>query len=180
MNLHEVLEGIDRREMIPAIMREHRCFDFVVEVGVCDGKQFRYFNSFKPYLLVGVDLWEGKYAGHRLGDEVMDRIRIDCPGCVLEKGISWEVADDFPDWMFDLVYIDAAHDYESVKKDIEAWWPKVGPGRVLAGHDYAVCEKNNFGVIEAVDEFVHRERLKLIVTKKGTRRKYKSWIVVKP
>lgn len=37
---------------------------------------------------------------------------------------------------FDLVFIDALHDYPSVRADIEAWWPLVRSGGVLAGHDY--------------------------------------------
>ena len=36
----------------------------------------------------------------------------------------------------DLVYVDARHDYCGVAEDIAAWWPKLRPGGVLAGHDY--------------------------------------------
>ena len=54
-------------------------------------------------------------------------------------------------WPFpvDLVYLDAGHDYESIREDIRAWWPHVAPGGVLAGHDY-----DSFwpGVIRAVEE----------------------------
>lgn len=54
--------------------------------------------------------------------------------------------------LFDLspeyVFLDAAHDYESVKADIAAWWPLVTKGGWLAGHDYT----NSDGVRRAVDE----------------------------
>ncbi len=36
---------------------------------------------------------------------------------------------------FDIVFIDALHDYESVKQDIGLWWPKVRVGGILSGHD---------------------------------------------
>lgn len=40
------------------------------------------------------------------------------------------------DGTFDLVFIDALHDYEHVMQDISLWWPKVRSGGVLAGHDF--------------------------------------------
>lgn len=49
---------------------------------------------------------------------------------------SVEAAKNFPDGYFHFVYLDAEHDYSSVKKDIEAWWPKVKEGWILGGHDY--------------------------------------------
>ena len=50
----------------------------------------------------------------------------------------------------DLVYIDANHEYEEVKKDMEAWYPKVRKGGILSGDDYHYY----VGVVQAVDEFV--------------------------
>ena len=52
------------------------------------------------------------------------------------KGDSAESASLFPDNHFNMVFIDADHSYESVQKDIEAWWPKVKPGGILCGHDW--------------------------------------------
>lgn len=40
------------------------------------------------------------------------------------------------DGALDLVFIDADHSYEGVKRDIAAWLPKVRPGGWLGGHDY--------------------------------------------
>ena len=66
------------------------------------------------------------------------------------KMISWEAADLYKDESLDFVFIDAAHDYESVKKDINAWYPKIKKGGVIAGHDYFTSPSN---VKRAVDEF---------------------------
>ena len=37
---------------------------------------------------------------------------------------------------WDIVFIDALHDYASVVEDIKTWWPLVRVGGVLAGHDF--------------------------------------------
>jgi len=37
----------------------------------------------------------------------------------------------YPDDYFDIVYVDAAHEHESVKADIAAWLPKVKTGGVI-------------------------------------------------
>ena len=62
--------------------------------------------------------------------------------------LSWEVAYLFDDGEVDFVWVDADHSYESVKKDLAAWCPKVKSPTCLAGHDYSEA-----GVKQAVDEF---------------------------
>jgi hypothetical protein len=61
----------------------------------------------------------------------------------------------FQDKSLDFVYIDAAHDYENVKKDILAWLPKVKNGGYIAGHDYRYDP--NIGVYEAVNDIFVEE-----------------------
>lgn len=43
---------------------------------------------------------------------------------------------DHPAWNADVVFIDALHDYDSVKQDISLWWPLVREGGYLVLHDF--------------------------------------------
>lgn len=45
-------------------------------------------------------------------------------------------ASTVADGELDFVYLDARHDFAGVVADIRAWWPKVKPYGVFAGHDY--------------------------------------------
>jgi predicted O-methyltransferase YrrM len=72
--------------------------------------------------------------------EVFDMIRV-------TEGDSAESAERFADASIDFIFIDAAHDYDSVVKDMAAWWPKLKPDGIFAGHDYPWHE-----VKKAVDE----------------------------
>lgn len=57
----------------------------------------------------------------------------------------------FKDESIDFIYIDAAHEYDDVKADIELWLPKVKKGGIFAGDDYGI--PNHPDVKKAVDEF---------------------------
>lgn len=61
----------------------------------------------------------------------------------------------------DFVYIDGAHDYENVKKDIEIWWKELTLNGMLAGHDY---DKAHPDVIRAVTEFASDNNLVVRLT----------------
>lgn len=62
---------------------------------------------------------------------------------------SYNIANKFPDKYFDLIYIDANHEYQAVKKDLELYIPKTK--LLIGGHDYQFEWP---GVVQAVNETV--------------------------
>lgn len=67
------------------------------------------------------------------------------------KNDSISESKKYDDEFFDIVYIDASHEYEYVKDDIIAWLPKVKIGGILSGDDYCVGWPQ---VVKAVDELL--------------------------
>lgn len=67
---------------------------------------------------------------------------------------SVEASKLYQDQSLDFVFLDASHDYESVKEDIFAWYPKVKVGGKIGGHDY-----NWDPVSAAVHDFLGKEGL---------------------
>lgn len=68
------------------------------------------------------------------------------------RATSVEASHLYNDHSLDFVFIDAQHDYESVKEDILAWKNKVRKGGILAGHDYN--PEGDYGVGKAVRELL--------------------------
>jgi hypothetical protein len=137
----------------------------VAEVGVAFGEFSRQIMDVcAPRTLYLVDLWdpaEPRYGSPAL-DATRERMRpeIEAGRVQLVRGLSWEGLASLPEGSLDWVYLDAAHDFESVRRDLDAALPRLRPGGIIAGHDYTRWSSqgvNRFGVVEAVNAFCARE-----------------------
>ncbi len=72
------------------------------------------------------------------------------------KSTSIEASSMFDDESIDFIFIDGAHDYKSVLDDISSWYPKIKPGGLICGDDYAPCWQE---VRNAVDEYFKGKQL---------------------
>lgn len=90
-------------------------------------------------------------------------------------------SDEFAVWIefwvraVDFVYIDAAHDGASVRRDIHTWWDRLRPGGTLAGDDF---DTEHPGVMEAVTEFGRQLDLRVELTTDYNRPP--SWYIERP
>lgn len=73
---------------------------------------------------------------------------------------SEEAADCIEDKTLDFAYIDDDHREPAVRASIAAWWPKVKPGGLLCGHDFANTGAGK-GVKPAVRDFAAEKELEL-------------------
>ncbi len=143
----------------------------LVEVGTFLGRSLCYLTqkaseSGKSFRVIGVDTCRG--SGDEVGADTHKKNLVDgtFAGALHSNVINCGFADDidlmimpsvkaaslFRDRSLDFVFIDARHDYESVKADITAWLPKVRVGGWLTGHDYHPgCWD---GVVQAVHELL--------------------------
>jgi hypothetical protein len=101
----------------------------------------------------------------------------------LLKMTSVEASKMFSDGFFDYVYIDANHNYEFVRDDIAAWYPKVRSGGILGGHDFGSLE--TAGVMLAVAQFAQILNLHIYFSQQTIVSQLPSpdhgdWCVIKP
>jgi SAM-dependent methyltransferase len=133
----------------------------IVEVGSWKGKSISYFvveslNRGKTFNVNSVDTWVGapEHQEHevvkndQLFELFLDNISPIKEHLNVIRKPSTEAAKTFEDGSLDFVFIDACHEYQDVKDDIESWIDKIKPGGVIAGHDYLHPD-----VKQAVDEF---------------------------
>jgi hypothetical protein len=131
-----------------------------VEVGVDRGEFAGMFLSrWQGYEWYGVDSYapypEMPYDRTPDYEMAISRIRPHGSRARLLRHGSVEAAGFFRDGSFDFIYIDGAHDYASVKADLEAWYPKLSPQGILAGHDWT-DQGVHAGVKPAVTELAKR------------------------
>ena len=79
---------------------------------------------------------------------VQEVVRRYSPRAVVLRGESVDMARFVPDLSLAFLNIDGDHSFRGVLDDIHAWLPKVGPGGIIAFHDYL---NPAYGVRDAVD-----------------------------
>jgi predicted O-methyltransferase YrrM len=148
----------------------------IVEVGAWKGRSSAYLaveaiNSGKNIKVDIVDNWTGGSDAAEAYAKDKDMIRFNHNifeffkqnlSPVIDKitpiqMLSHEAANLYEDKSLDFVFIDANHTYDFVKRDINAWLPKMKPGSFFAGHDYNPTSWP--GVIKAVHEFFPKEKV---------------------
>jgi len=135
-----------------------------VEVGVKEGRFISYIlNTDSKLHMIAVDPWESQPEGNENYNEwdfdliykqYKNRIKPFKSRVLQMRMYSQKAANLITNESVDFVFIDAQHDYESVKRDINSWLPKIRLGGLICGHDY---EPNFPGVIQAVDEKFKRK-----------------------
>jgi hypothetical protein len=125
----------------------------------------------EPRLFVAIDTfelhrpdWRGRrpYA-ERIGTGTHEEFyremfarEIEAGQVAIHPGFSHDVLSGFPDRHFDMIYIDAGHDYESVRRDLEVARHKIKDDGFLVLNDYTIGSmllSLPFGVVHAVNEF---------------------------
>lgn len=145
--------------------------DAIVEVGVAYGDFSKdILKLLQPRKFVGIDVFGLEKLEFAFGARTADtlkgltheefyrrRFAQEAERGIVEvrRGLSHEVLQDLADAAFDMIYIDAAHDYESVKRDLHAAKRKLKPNGYLVVNDYVMSNPftgQTYGVVQATNE----------------------------
>jgi predicted O-methyltransferase YrrM len=136
-------EGKANRKHVLQRLIEKNNFTTMAEVGVRDGRTTFYLLDNIPGLKIfAIDTNISGFYNDEKKQKYKDRL-------VPMQGLSEHMADLIPNGSLDLVFIDANHSYEYVKKDIIKYTPKLKSTGLLTGHDIDYP-----GVNKAVKEMI--------------------------
>lgn len=175
------LAFVPNREELPTILNTRELFGCGVEVGVKEGEFSEHIlKNWQGAHLISVDPWRedapkayldianvAQPIHDQFFEQTIRRLRLFGGRSSVWRITSAEASQRIPHHSLDFVYLDARHDYASVLEDLEAWFDKVRPGGIIAGHDYIDGVFPNagvFGVQSAVDEFFGRKGLAVYAT----------------
>ena len=167
-----------RRWDVLASMIQAENFTSFVEVGTKEGRPTAHILKECPNVnVIGLDPWcvVGSQEDINCGEdykewdfdaiekEFWERVEPWKSRLTFLRRTSKGAAPTVDDNSQDLIFIDAAHDYDSVLEDIGLWVPKVKTGGILAGHDFqhsfptvmdAVADSFNLMFVEVMTDSV--------------------------
>jgi len=163
------------------------------EIGVWNGEHAEILCQYNPEVrLLCIDAWEDfAHRSRHPKPEAFVKVRLETerrmtkyPGAVIIKAFNEDAARNVADGSLDFVFIDAAHGYTDVIRDLKTWSPKVRSGGIVSGHDYettALGWPPENGVKEAVHEFIDGAGIRPLYLLMGTPRdRWKSYFWVQP
>jgi hypothetical protein len=131
----------------------------IAEIGVDEGNYSEQILALSnPRRLHLIDLWGSERYGEEKFNKVTGRFKAELESgrVVINRGISYDELEKFPDAYLDWVYLDTSHTYEDTARELETSRSKVKPDGLIAGHDYTtgnITKPLKYGVIQAVNEF---------------------------
>lgn len=156
-----VVHPLTHRETIGYYLNEKGLTGEAAEIGCAFGNfSSRILSTWKGTKLSMIDPWENlpssEYPEAHENVDYNDwynqclKISQDDPRATLIRKKSVDASAEFRTASLDFIYIDAAHDYSNVMKDLDIWWPKLKVGGVFAGHDFYFDAPNYLEVAPAV------------------------------
>jgi len=149
---------MNRWHVIDSLIK-NKGYKIGAEIGVKEGRFISHLLMHNNQLcMYAIDPWEPQPLGNetytewdfkKIFDDYRQKVNIFGPRVIELRNYSFDAAKLIPDNSLDFVFIDAQHDYDSCKKDIDLFLPKIKQGGLISGHDY---EPNFPGVIKAVKE----------------------------
>ena len=152
----------------------------ICELGVFKGEFLEFIKDNIDFdILDGVDLFEGNlYSGDVDGNNpvycqlekqyiYLNNKYKKFTNINLYKTYTQKYLSQIEDNKYDIIYIDADHSYEGVKRDIILSYSKIKNGGYIMGHDYEMNMNKahqyyHFGTKRAVDEFCSEYNQKII------------------
>ena len=136
-------EGKTNRKHFLRHLIEKNNFKTMAEVGVRDGRTTFHLLDHCPELTIyAIDMSIKEFYNKEIVNKYKSRL-------IPIEATSEVAADQIPDNSLDLVFIDANHSYDYVKKDIIKYTPKLKENGLLTGHDIDYP-----GVNRAVNEMI--------------------------
>jgi predicted O-methyltransferase YrrM len=136
-------EGKSNRKHFLRHLIEKNNFKTMAEVGVRDGRTTFHLLDHCPELTIyAIDMSIKEFFNKEVANRYKNRL-------IAIEAKSELAADQIADNSLDLVFIDANHSYDYVKKDIIKYTPKLKENGLLTGHDIDYP-----GVNQAVNEMI--------------------------
>nr|UXE44092.1 hypothetical protein Hi04_10k_c1074_00011 [uncultured bacterium] len=159
----------DREELVAALPVEAGAM--IAEVGVALGEFSEFLlTQLEPKRFVAIDIFNLHQAPSLWGKDTRQMLnglnhldfyerRFAARGdqVAVERGLSHEMLAKYPDQSFDLIYIDAGHDYHSVNRDARLAMDKVKQGGFLVFNDYIMYDHLvgvPYGVVQVVNQII--------------------------